>query len=258
MLNFLCSLVVIAVDEMDCLASQPMTIRRRTIRLAETEVSEEVKRVVGLHIGVQSIHNHLIHLPRICERAIAISNDVEVSKMKVGRKPSVSHDDDYAGTGSPHCLYRQPGFRVSGECFGAHDCRVHGAWAVVLVVAFEWTSGMYLHAERLLAKVGGSNCKPRGIPTLATGAQRKWNGRSAAEVCTSEARKIGEWLAGARGYLPLEALALALALVGRASRGGRTAPHFHINAGQFMRDDSSLLMDEKRVCNPEPGSEVSI
>jgi hypothetical protein len=46
---------------------------------------------------------------------------------------------------------------------------------------------------------GGSNCKPRGIPTLATRAQRKWKGRSAAEVCTSEARKIGEWLAGARG-----------------------------------------------------------
>ena len=26
---------------------------------------------------------------------------------------------------------------------------------------------MYIHAERLLAKVGGSKCKPRGLPTLA-------------------------------------------------------------------------------------------
>jgi hypothetical protein len=39
-----------------------------------------------------------------------------------------------------------------------------------------------------LAKAGGSKGKPRGIPTLVT----KWKGRSAAEVCTSEARKIGE------------------------------------------------------------------
>jgi hypothetical protein len=92
---------------------------------------------------------------------------------------------------------------------GASSC-----WAVALAGAFEWASGRYIHAERLLAKVGGSNCKPRGIPTLATGAQRKWKGRSAAEVCTSEARKIGEWLAGARGYLPLEVLAVAVVLVG--------------------------------------------
>ena len=40
------------------------------------------------------------------------------------------------------------------------------------------------------------------IPTVATRAQRKWKGRSEAEVCTSEARKIGEWLAGARGGAP--------------------------------------------------------
>src|SRR5665213_1327044 len=90
-------LVVIAIDEMDGLASEPLAICRHAIVLAETEISEEIKRVVWLHAGVQSIHNHFIHLPCIRERAIAISNDVEVSKVKVGRKPSVSHDDDYAG-----------------------------------------------------------------------------------------------------------------------------------------------------------------
>ncbi|HEY5211553.1 MAG TPA: hypothetical protein VIJ38_00865 [Acidobacteriaceae bacterium] len=91
-------LVVIAVYEMDGLASQPVAVCRHVVVLAETKISEETKRVVGLHAGVQSIHNHLIHLSRIRERAIAISNDVEVSKVKVGRKPSVSHNDDYAGT----------------------------------------------------------------------------------------------------------------------------------------------------------------
>lgn len=90
-------LVVIAVDEMDGIASQSVTIGRHAVVLAEAEISKEINRVVWLHTGVQSIHNHLIHLPRICEWAIAISNDIEVSKVKVGRKPSVSHDDDYAG-----------------------------------------------------------------------------------------------------------------------------------------------------------------
>src|ERR1035441_8006264 len=70
-------LVVIAVDEMDGLARQPITVCCDVVVLSETEVSEEIKRVIGLHDGVQSIHNHLIHLPSICERAIAISNDVE-------------------------------------------------------------------------------------------------------------------------------------------------------------------------------------
>ncbi len=82
----------------------------------------------------------------------------------------------------------------------------------------------HVHAERLLAKVGGSKRKPRGIPTLATGAQRKWKGRSVAEVCTSEARKIGEWLAGARGYLPLEVLAVAVVLVGGGVAGRADRP----------------------------------
>ena len=90
-------LVVIAVGEMDGLASHSVAICCHVIMLAETEISEEIQCVARLHAGIQPIHNHLIHLPRICEWAIAISDDVEVSKVKVGREPSVSHDDDYAG-----------------------------------------------------------------------------------------------------------------------------------------------------------------
>src|ERR1035438_2508903 len=96
-------LVVIAVDEMDGPTSQPIAICRHVVMLAETEISEEIQCVVRLHAGIQPIHNHLIHLTRIGEWAIAISDDVEVSKMKVGRKPSVSHDDDYAGMN--HALF---------------------------------------------------------------------------------------------------------------------------------------------------------
>ena len=108
--------VVIAIDEMDGLASEPLAICRHAIVLAETEISEEIKRVVWLHAGVQSIHNHFIHLPCIRERAIAISNDVEVSKVKVGRKPSVSHDDDYAGM-TAALFVRTAEFRVNGESY---------------------------------------------------------------------------------------------------------------------------------------------
>ena len=73
------------------------------------------------------------------------------------------------------------------------------------VFALEWFCCCCSHNNALdqAHACGGSNCKPRGIPTLATRAQRKWKGRSAAEVCTSEARKIGEWLAGASGQSPL-------------------------------------------------------
>src|ERR1035441_4609070 len=67
-------LVVIAVDEMDGLASQPIAVCRHVVMLGETEISEKIQCVVWLYKGVQSIHNNLIHLPRICEWAIAISN----------------------------------------------------------------------------------------------------------------------------------------------------------------------------------------
>jgi hypothetical protein len=41
-------------------------------------------------------------------------------------------------------------------------------WAVVLAFALKSGGGLYIHAERLLAKAGGSKCKLRGIPTLGT------------------------------------------------------------------------------------------
>ena len=56
--------------------------------------------------------------------------------------------------------------------------------------------GMYLHAERLLAKAGGSNCKERGIthPWRAGEA-----GAEGAKGCTSGARKPGETPCGREG-----------------------------------------------------------
>jgi hypothetical protein len=45
-----------------------------------------------------------------------------------------------------------------------------------------------------------------GFPTLGTERSAEWRGRSAAEVCTSEARKIGVPLARARDGVPQEGL----------------------------------------------------
>jgi len=45
----------------------------------------------------------------------------------------------------------------------------------------------------------GSKVQGRGLPTLAVEPRAKRKGQSAAEVCTSEARKIGEALASREG-----------------------------------------------------------
>ena len=63
--------------------------------------------------------------------------------------------------------------------------------------AFHAVRGMYLHAERLLAKAGRQSARGGVSPTL--GAKRR---ASEAEVCTSEARKTGETPCAARGQSP--------------------------------------------------------
>ena len=65
-----------------------------------------------------------------------------------------------------------------------------------------------IHAERHLAKAGGSKRKLRGIPTL----EAKQGGAERAKVCTSGARKIGETACARVGAGPL-ALLLLLAIL---------------------------------------------
>ena len=87
------------------------------------------------------------------------------------------------------------------------------AFAVVVAVACD------IHAERHLAKAGGSNCKLRGIPTLATeqgGVERAERMRRSAQA---QRGRLGKRLAGARGGAPLRGLAVAFR-VGVAGRNG--------------------------------------
>jgi hypothetical protein len=55
------------------------------------------------------------------------------------------------------------GFGVDGVTLVVVAMVFMGASSLALAVAFHAMRGMYLHAERLLAKAGGSNCKGRGI-----------------------------------------------------------------------------------------------
>jgi hypothetical protein len=99
-----------------------------------------------------------------------------------------------------------------------------GASSLAFAVVFHAMRGMYLHAERLLAKAGGSNCKPRGIPTLAT--KRSESGKGGAQRRSAQAKRgrLGSGLRARGAELPLAAFAVVLVLRGGALRGGWTAP----------------------------------
>jgi hypothetical protein len=93
-----------------------------------------------------------------------------------------------------HRRWRRSG---AGRTGGQQGSRSH--WPLPL----NRGGGVYIHAERLLAKAGGSNCKGRGISHPWNEAQREWKWRSKVEGCTSEARKPGETPCGREGRTPL-------------------------------------------------------
>jgi hypothetical protein len=72
-------------------------------------------------------------------------------------------------------------------------------WAVALAFALKSGGGVYIHAERLLAKAGGSKRKGRGISHPWNEAKREWIGRRAAQA---KRGSLGTPLAGARGGAP--------------------------------------------------------
>jgi hypothetical protein len=73
---------------------------------------------------------------------------------------------------------------------------------LAFAVAFHAMRGMYLHAERLLAKVGGSKCKPRGIPTWS-----KAEGAAQRRSAQAKRGRLGSGLQARGAKLPLAAFA---------------------------------------------------
>ena len=90
------------------------------------------------------------------------------------------------------------GFLLSMADVLGGGCAAHGVSPLRVAFAFHAVRGMYLHAERHLAKAGGSKCKERGITHPWSAAERA----SAAEGCTSEARKPGETPCAREGRRP--------------------------------------------------------
>jgi hypothetical protein len=74
----------------------------------------------------------------------------------------------------------------------------------------------------------GGKAQGRGLPTLEAEAKLERKGRSEAEVCTSEARKIGDALVAAPGQRPQRGLVSLFACVSTqelsGSRCGRNRP----------------------------------
>jgi len=77
---------------------------------------------------------------------------------------------------------------------------------------------VYIHAERLLAKVGGSNCKPRGLPTLAMQRSGMERAERSGGLHKRSAEDRGCGLSGARGEAPLRGFGCCFS--GAALRAG--------------------------------------
>ncbi len=90
--------VVVSVNEVDCLAGDLIAIEGDGLRAAHAEVTEEIEHVIWPDQRIQTLQDGRVHLPRVCEGTVAVANDVEVPQMKVGRKPSVSHNAVFAET----------------------------------------------------------------------------------------------------------------------------------------------------------------
>jgi hypothetical protein len=90
--------VVVSVNEVDCLAGDLIAIEGDGLRAAHAEIPEEIEHVIWLDQRIQTLQDGCVHLSRVCERTVAVANDIEVPQMKVGRKPSVSHNAVFVET----------------------------------------------------------------------------------------------------------------------------------------------------------------
>jgi len=83
--------VVIAFSKVNCPARQPLPIGGYLFCLSHAEVAEKIEDVIRLDTRIHTVRNRIVHLLRVCERTVAVSNDVEVSEVEVGREPNVTH-----------------------------------------------------------------------------------------------------------------------------------------------------------------------
>ena len=83
--------VVVSLDKMDRFAVQALAISRHLFNAAHAKIPKKIERIVWFDVCVHPVRDVRIHLFRARKRTIAIANDVEVSEVKIGREPSISH-----------------------------------------------------------------------------------------------------------------------------------------------------------------------
>lgn len=91
MLEFSRALVVVAFDEVDCFAVDPLAIGRDLFDSPQAEISKEIEHVIRLHTFVQTVCDHLVHFLSSRKGTIAVPNDIEVTEVKVGCEPNIAH-----------------------------------------------------------------------------------------------------------------------------------------------------------------------
>jgi hypothetical protein len=91
MLELSCRLVVIAFDKMNRFAVQPLAIGCYVFRSPQTEIAEEIQNVICFRTCIHAVRDCIVHFMSVLERTIAVPDDVEMSEVKVGREPNVTH-----------------------------------------------------------------------------------------------------------------------------------------------------------------------
>src|SRR5258708_36768509 len=94
------------------------------------------------------------------------------------------------------------GFGVDGVTLVVVAMLFMGASSLALAVAFHAMRGMYLHAERLLAKAGVATARGGGSPTLETKRSESGKGAAKRRAAQPQRGSLGMPLAGARGGAP--------------------------------------------------------
>jgi len=90
-LRFARHFVMVSLNKMDRLAVQALAIGRDFFNAAHAKIPKEIERVVWFDVRVHPISDVRIHLFHTRKRAIAIADDVEVPKVKIGCEPHIGH-----------------------------------------------------------------------------------------------------------------------------------------------------------------------
>ena len=83
--------VVITRHRKDLLAANLFAVLQ-SLRLApDAEIPKEIEDVIGLHGGVETVKDRLIHFLDALKRSITVADYVAMTEMKICRKPYVRH-----------------------------------------------------------------------------------------------------------------------------------------------------------------------